>query len=147
MVLFDKIALIGVGLIGSSIAWAARRGRLAGHIAGYTPRPETLAARGAPALPICCMANFVSCVTDADLVVLAAPVGAYGALAAEIAPHLKPGAILTDVGSVKMAVVRDVGPACAGRRAFHSRPSHCRHRAIRDRKRVSPNCSTIAGAS
>ncbi len=49
-------------------------------------------------------------VRDADLVILCVPVGACGAIAAEIGPHLKPGAILTDVGSVKGAIVRDVGP-------------------------------------
>ncbi|MBZ0324841.1 MAG: prephenate/arogenate dehydrogenase family protein, partial [Alphaproteobacteria bacterium] len=51
-----------------------------------------------------------ACVAGADLVIVCAPVGAYAAIAAEIAPHLAPGAILSDVGSVKQAVIRDIGP-------------------------------------
>ncbi len=108
--LFQRIALIGIGLIGSSIAHAARRGGLVGHIACHarTQRSRDTALR----LGIADSAHdsAAEAVADADLVVLCAPVGTYGDIAATIAPRLKPGAILTDVGSVKQAVIRDVGP-------------------------------------
>ena len=108
--LFEKMALIGVGLIGSSMAHGARKERLARHIAGYARREETRAAAAKAGFADSLHGDLVSCVEDADLVVLASPVGAFGEIAREIGPHLQEGAILTDVGSVKMAVVRDVGP-------------------------------------
>ena len=108
--LFEKMALIGVGLIGSSMAHAARRAHLVKHIAGYAPRPETRAKAEKAGFCDSLHADIESTVKDADLVVLATPIGAYAKLAAEIAPHLKKGAILTDVGSVKSVVVRDIGP-------------------------------------
>jgi cyclohexadieny/prephenate dehydrogenase len=106
---FAKVALIGIGLIGSSIAHAARRGNLAGHIAGYAPgadeRERARKVGFADSLPD----SLSEAVGDADLVVLAAPVGAFSEITKEIAPHLKAGAIISDVGSVKTTVVRDVG--------------------------------------
>jgi cyclohexadieny/prephenate dehydrogenase len=108
--IFNKIALIGVGLIGSSIAHAARRRGLAGHIAGYVPRPETRAKAEKAGFADSLHAEIAPAVKDADLVVLATPIGTYASLAAAIAPHLEKGAILTDVGSVKGVVVRDIGP-------------------------------------
>jgi cyclohexadieny/prephenate dehydrogenase len=108
--LFEKVALLGIGLIGSSMAHAMRRGDLAGHIAGYARRPETQAAAKAVGFADSIHGDAASAVRDADLVVLATPVGAFGALAKDIASVLKPGAIVSDVGSVKTAVVRDVGP-------------------------------------
>jgi cyclohexadieny/prephenate dehydrogenase len=108
--LFTKVALIGVGLIGSSMAHAMRRGGLAAHIAGYAHNPSTLERAKKIGFASSMHGELGPCVRDADLVVLATPVGAYGALAKEIAPLLKQDAILSDVGSVKAAVVRDVGP-------------------------------------
>ena len=108
--MFSKVALLGVGLIGSSMAHAMRRGNLAGHIAGHTRRAETLEQARAVGFADSLHADAAGCVKDADLVVLATPVGTFGALAQQIAPHLAKGAILTDVGSVKSAVIRDVGP-------------------------------------
>src|SRR6266853_3865204 len=99
--IFEKIALIGVGLIGSSIAYASRRANLAGHIAGYAPRPETRTRAEKMGFADSLHAELEPAVQNADLVVLATPVGPYQALAELIAPHLKQGAILTDVGSVK----------------------------------------------
>ncbi len=108
--LFKHLALIGVGLIGSSIAHAARERNLVGHIS-CTARSE---ATRQTALDLGIVdsahASAGDAVTGADLVILCAPVGAYGAIAADISAHLSPGAILSDVGSVKQAVVRDVGP-------------------------------------
>lgn len=108
--LYDRVALIGLGLIASSMAHAIRQGGLAGEIVGYARSAETRAT----ALEI----GFVDRVTEtaaeavagADLVVLAVPVGAMGAIAAEIGPYLAPGATVTDVGSVKQAVIAAVDP-------------------------------------
>jgi cyclohexadieny/prephenate dehydrogenase len=108
--LFGKVALIGVGLIGSSMAHAMRRSGLAAHIAGYTHRVETLEKARAAGFADTLHDTLAPAVRDADLVVLATPVGAFGALARAMSGDLKRGAILSDVGSVKTAVVRDVGP-------------------------------------
>jgi cyclohexadieny/prephenate dehydrogenase len=108
--MFRKMTLIGAGLIGSSIAHAARRRDLVAHIAAYIPRAETRAKAEKAGFANSLHAELAPALKDADLVVLATPIGTYGALAAEIAPHLKPGAILTDVGSVKSVVIRDVAP-------------------------------------
>jgi cyclohexadieny/prephenate dehydrogenase len=108
--LFTKVALIGVGLIGSSMARSMRRGGVAAHIAGYVHKQETLERARKAGFANSLHTDLASAVRDADLVVLATPVGTFGTLAKEFAPHLKAGAILSDVGSVKTAVVRDVGP-------------------------------------
>jgi cyclohexadieny/prephenate dehydrogenase len=108
--LFGKVALIGIGLIGSSMAHAIRRADLAGHISGYARRPETLARARGIGFADTLTGSIPEAVKDADLVVLATPVGSFGEIAAEMAPHLKTGAIVSDVGSVKSAVLRDVGP-------------------------------------
>ena len=107
---FEKMALLGVGLIGSSMAHAARRKGLAGKISGYTRSPTTrdLARKVGFADEIC--DSVADAVKDADLVVLASPVGAFAALAEAAKPHLKKGAVLTDVGSVKSSVIKDVLP-------------------------------------
>jgi cyclohexadieny/prephenate dehydrogenase len=108
--IFDKVTLIGLGLIGSSMAHAMRRGGVTGHIAGYAHRAETLERARKAGFCNSYHSDLAECVTDADLVVLATPVGNYAALAEAVAPHLKKGSILSDVGSVKSAVIRDVGP-------------------------------------
>lgn len=118
----DKIAIIGLGLIGSSIAHAARRGRLARQIAGYDASDDVRMRAGKIGFCDTIPDSAAEAVTDADLVILCAPVGAYKAIAAEIAPHLKPGAILSDVGSVKGAVLRDVAPFVPA--GVHFIPAH-----------------------
>jgi cyclohexadieny/prephenate dehydrogenase len=107
---FTKVALIGVGLIGSSLAHAIRRGSLAAHIAGYSHTAGT--RKRAAELGFCHSIHEdpAEAVRDADLVVLCTPVGSFAQMAPMIAGALKPGSIVTDVGSVKMAVIRDVGP-------------------------------------
>jgi cyclohexadieny/prephenate dehydrogenase len=108
-VLYPRVALIGLGLIAGSMAHAMRAGGLAGEVVGHAKSAETRAA----ALELFCdrvCDTAAEAVQGADLVVLAVPVGAMGAIAAEIAPHLKPGAVVTDVGSVKGAVVEAVLP-------------------------------------
>jgi cyclohexadieny/prephenate dehydrogenase len=108
--IFTKVALIGVGLIGSSMAHAMRRAGLAAHIAGYVRSNETRDRAKKVGVANSLHLDIAEAVRDADLVVLATPVGTYGELAKEMAPGLRPGAIVSDVGSVKTAVVRDVGP-------------------------------------
>jgi len=108
--MFKRVALIGLGLIGSSISHASRRGGLAGEIVGSSATGETRRKAEDLGLVRVAYARAADAVKGADLVILCAPVGAYAAIAAEIGPHLAPGAIVTDVGSVKAAVVRDVAP-------------------------------------
>lgn len=107
---FDKVAIIGLGLIGSSIAHAARRAHLAKEIAGHDASADVLERAGKIGFCDTLHADIGAAVKDAQLVILCAPVGAYKSIAQAIAPHLAQGAILSDVGSVKGAVIRDVGP-------------------------------------
>ncbi|MFT4151799.1 MAG: prephenate/arogenate dehydrogenase family protein [Paracoccaceae bacterium] len=109
-VVYNRVALIGLGLIASSMAHAMKAGHLAGEIVGYAKTAETRAT--ALEIGICdrVCATAAEAVRGADLVVLAVPVGAMGEIAAEIAPHLAPGATVTDVGSVKQAVIDAVAP-------------------------------------
>ncbi|MGZ5999523.1 MAG: prephenate/arogenate dehydrogenase family protein [Rhizomicrobium sp.] len=120
--LFDRVAILGVGLIGSSIAHAMRRRHLSGHIVGYAHRAETLKRARKVGFADTLTDNAAKAVKGADLVILATPVGAFGALAKAISPHLKPGAIVTDVGSVKGAVIADVGPYIPN--GVHFIPAH-----------------------
>ena len=108
--MFTKVALVGVGLIGSSLAYAMRRGSLAAHIAGTAHTADVRKKAADRGFCHSIHEDPADAVRDADLVILCTPVGAFGSVAQEIAGALRPGAILTDVGSVKMAVVRDVGP-------------------------------------
>ncbi|GAB4259373.1 MAG: prephenate/arogenate dehydrogenase family protein [Pararhodobacter sp.] len=110
MAIYERVALIGLGLIASSMAHAMRRRGLAGHIAGHARSAETRAAALEIGFVDSVHETAFEAVRGADLVVLAVPVGAMGAVAAEIAPHLAPGATVTDVGSVKGAVIEAVGP-------------------------------------
>lgn len=108
--LFEKIALIGIGLIGSSLARVIRREGLARHIAISTRRPETLKRAENLQLGDSYSTDARTAVRDADLIIVSVPVGASGTVAEEIAPALKKGAILTDVGSTKQSVVAQMSP-------------------------------------
>lgn len=109
-VIFDRVALIGLGLIASSMGHAMKRHGLAGHVAGHAKSEATRAAALEIGFCQSVHATAAEAVQGADLVVLAVPVGAMGEVAAAIAPYLKPGAVVTDVGSVKQAVVAEVAP-------------------------------------
>ena len=109
-VIYDRVALIGLGLIASSMSHAIRRDGLAREIVGTARSAETRAVAVEIGLCDRVTETAAEAVEDADLVVLAVPVGAMGAVAAEIAPYLKRGATVTDVGSVKRAVIDAVGP-------------------------------------
>lgn len=108
--IYDRVALIGLGLIASSMAHAMRAGGLAGEIVGHAKSAETRAVAAEIGLCDRICDTAAEAVRGADLVVLAVPVGAMGAIAAEIAPHLAKGATVTDVGSVKQAVIEAVAP-------------------------------------
>ncbi|WP_425097610.1 prephenate/arogenate dehydrogenase family protein [Tropicibacter sp. S64] len=107
---YEKVALIGLGLIASSMFWAMRRGNVAGKVSGYARSSETreTARRIGLCDEVCDSAE--EAVRDADLVVLAVPVGAMGSVAQAIEPYLKKGATVTDVGSVKATVIEVVSP-------------------------------------
>lgn len=109
-IIFDRVCLIGLGLIGSSIGAGIHKFGLAKHVSGY--------ARSAATRKIARELGFVDSVhetaaqaaKDADLVIICAPVGAMESIAKEIAPILKPGCIVSDVGSVKKAVIAAIAP-------------------------------------
>ena len=105
-----RVALIGLGLIASSIAHAVRRGGLADEIAGHARSAETRGVARADELVDRVCESAAEAAEGADVVVLCVPVGAMGEVAAQIAPALKPGAIVTDVGSVKASVIEAVAP-------------------------------------
>ncbi|MFN3486199.1 MAG: prephenate dehydrogenase [Planctomycetota bacterium] len=112
------VAIVGLGQIGGSLAGALTRGRLA-RVLGVTRRPET--ARRARRLGLLAQAGTdLAAVSEADVVVLATPVRTLLAQIPRVAPLLRPGALLTDVGSTKAAVVREMlrwarrGPAVGG---------------------------------
>ncbi|MDY0871264.1 prephenate/arogenate dehydrogenase family protein [Dongia rigui] len=107
--LFQRIAIIGIGLIGSSLARAIAEQKLAGEIAIFDASAEARAAAHELTLGQV-VDSLAAAAKDADLVILATPIGAYADIGPALAPHLKKGAILTDVGSVKQAVIRDLGP-------------------------------------
>lgn len=109
--LFNRVALIGVGLIGSSIARIAREREDLARVVVANARTKTTLDR-VTELGIVdeCQIDPARAVEGADCVILCAPVGAYAALAEAIGPHLAPGTIVTDVGSTKQSVIRDIGP-------------------------------------
>ncbi len=109
-VIYERVALIGLGLIAGSMALAMRRAGLAGEVVGYAKSAETRAI--AREIDLCdrVAESAVDAVDGADLVVLCVPVGAMEAVAREIGPRLKPGATVSDVGSVKRTVIDAVGP-------------------------------------
>jgi cyclohexadieny/prephenate dehydrogenase len=108
--LFSRLALIGVGLIGSSIARAARASRLVGSIAATARSAQTRRRVMELGIADQVVDTNAAAVEGADLVIVCIPVGQCGAAAREIGPHLSPGAIVSDVGSVKARVVNDMAP-------------------------------------
>jgi cyclohexadieny/prephenate dehydrogenase len=106
---FSRVAILGVGLIGASIARATHGRGAGGEVALYDVDPLVRARASALGLGEV-FQRAAEAVVGADLVILAMPVGAMGAAAAEIGAHLAPGAIISDVGSVKGAVIEAVGP-------------------------------------
>ena len=107
--LFERIALIGFGLIGSSLARVVRRDGLARHIAVCARTRQTLDTAVKLGLADSVSLDCLDAVEGADLVMLCTPLGAYGEIAAAMAPRLKKGCIVSDVGSVKQVVLSEVG--------------------------------------
>jgi cyclohexadieny/prephenate dehydrogenase len=120
--LFNRLALIGVGLIGSSIARAARAQGAVREIAASARSDATRRRVAELGLADQVLESNAAAVAGADLVIVCAPVGACGEIAREIAPHLKAGAVISDVGSVKGAIVRDMGPELPAN--VHFVPAH-----------------------
>ncbi len=121
--LFRRLALLGIGLIGSSVARIAKaRGDLAVEIVANARTQASLDRVVELGIADRVELDPARAVEGADCVMLCAPVGAYAALAQAIAPHLAPGAILTDVGSTKQSVIRDVGPLVPA--GVHFVPAH-----------------------
>jgi cyclohexadieny/prephenate dehydrogenase len=121
--LFRRLTLLGVGLIGSSVARIAReRGDIADEIVVNARTQKTLDRVVELGIADRVEIDPGKAVEGADCVILCAPVGAFADLAAKIAPHLSPGCVLTDVGSTKQSVIRDVGPLVP--EGVHFVPAH-----------------------
>jgi cyclohexadieny/prephenate dehydrogenase len=120
--LFDKIAIIGLGLIGSSIARAARAQGAVRSIVATARSPRTRKRAVELGLADKVVETNAEAVERADLVIVCVPVGVCGAVAKEIGPHLAAGATISDVGSVKGSIVRDMGPHLP--KTVHFVPAH-----------------------
>src|ERR1700722_7815718 len=120
---FRRLALLGVGLIGSAGARIARqRGDIAAEIVVNARTQKTLDRVMELGFADRVELDPAKAVEGADCAMLCAPVGAFAGLAAQIAPHLAVGAVLTDVGSTKQSVIRDVGPLVPA--GVHFVPAH-----------------------
>jgi len=106
---FQKISIIGVGLLGGSIGLASRRRRLAREVAGFVRRRASLKDCERAAAVDYATTDLLAAVSSADLVILCTPLAQMRSLTEQFLPALKPGAIVTDVGSVKADVVREIG--------------------------------------
>jgi cyclohexadieny/prephenate dehydrogenase len=109
----ERLALIGVGLIGSSIARAAREFGAARHVAVMDSSQEVVGRASELGFADVATQDYAEAVRGADLVIVCTPVGACGDVAQSLAPHLEKGAVLSDVGSVKGAVVAQMTPHLA----------------------------------
>ncbi|MAJ20137.1 MAG: prephenate/arogenate dehydrogenase family protein [Paracoccaceae bacterium] len=121
-VVYNRVALIGLGLIASSMFWSIRRGNLANAVVGYAKSKKT--RETAKRIGLCdhVSDNLEETVNNADLVVLCIPVGVMSEVVAQIAPFLKAGSTLSDVGSVKKAVIDAVEPLVPAN--VHFVPAH-----------------------
>ncbi len=108
---FNQITIIGVGLQGASIAINARARGLARRIVGADASPAHVARALDLGLVDHATQDLGAAVADADCVFVAVPLGVMAAVGEAIAPYLKSGAIVTDTGSTKQSVIRDLGPA------------------------------------
>jgi cyclohexadieny/prephenate dehydrogenase len=109
-VMYNRVALIGLGLIASSMFWAMKRADLAGEVTGYARSPDTRDVAREIGLCDRVCDSAADAVAGADLIVLCVPIGVMADVTREIAGMLKPGAVVTDVGSVKRAVINAVEP-------------------------------------
>ena len=120
--LFDRVALIGIGHIGSSLARAIRAKELAGQVVACARTEQTRKAVEELEIVDGISLDPVETARGADLVMVCTPLGTYAELASQFGPVLEPGAIVSDVGSAKQSVIRDVGPHLPDR--VHLVPGH-----------------------
>ena len=120
--IFDKIAIIGLGLIGSSIVRAVATYKIADEVRVYDSDKQVLKTAKKLKLGDVICSSAAEATTEADLVILAIPVGAMASAATEIASSIKEGAIVTDTGSTKTSVVKDITPILP--KHCHFLPSH-----------------------
>jgi cyclohexadieny/prephenate dehydrogenase len=119
---FERLALIGVGLIGSSIARAARAQNAVRSIVATARSPATRRRVIELGIADQVVETNAAAAAGADLVIVSIPVGQCGAVAREIGAHLTPGAVVSDVGSVKAEVIRDMAPHLP--KSVHFVPAH-----------------------
>ena len=105
---FQKITIVGVGLLGGSIGLAVRRGKLAREVAGFVRRAASLKDCERAGAVDFATTDLLAAVSNSDLIILCTPLGQMRSLAQQFLPALKRGAIVTDVGSVKADVVREL---------------------------------------
>jgi len=115
---FRKITIIGVGLLGGSIGLTARKSHVAGEIAGFVRRPKTISECEKIGATDFTTTDLLAAVSNADLIILCTPLAQMHALVKQFLPALKRGAIVTDVGSVKSGVVRDLESVIAKAGAY-----------------------------
>ncbi|MDR3325946.1 MAG: prephenate/arogenate dehydrogenase family protein [Rhodospirillaceae bacterium] len=108
--LFEKVTIVGIGHIGSSIARVIKRDKLSDLIVALDSNLDHCVKAIELGIVDVANDNFVEAINDSDLIVLATPIGTYSDLITKIAPYLKTGTIVSDVGSVKTSVLRDVIP-------------------------------------
>ena len=119
----DKLTIIGTGLLGGSIGLAARARSLAKRVSALVRRPESVAECQAFGVADEVTLDLAEAVAGTDLIVLCTPISGMAALAKRTLPHLKPDAVVTDVGSTKQQLVAELTPLCAGA-AAHFVGSH-----------------------
>lgn len=120
--IYDKIAVIGIGLVGASVAIAAKHKKLAGHVASYDINADARDEARSLSIGDEICDEIESCVEEADLVILSVPVGAMADVMIKIAGSLKQGCVITDTGSTKSSVIKDVKPHVPA--GVHFIPSH-----------------------
>jgi len=120
--LFERVALIGVGLIGASLGLVLKREGLAGYVVGYARTHTTLDKALKLGIVDEAAADPAAAVAGADLVMLCTPVGAFAETVTAMAGHLKSGAVVSDVGSVKQAVIAGLSPLLP--ESVHLVPGH-----------------------
>ena len=119
-----KVTLIGVGLLGGSLGLALRKRGLAGEVSGYVRRESSIAECAQVGAVNSASTNLAETVRDAGLIVLCTPLAQMEELARAIVPHLRGGALVTDVGSVKAGLIRQLEPifSSAGAHFIGSHP-------------------------
>ncbi|HEY1717443.1 MAG TPA: prephenate dehydrogenase [Verrucomicrobiae bacterium] len=105
---FQKITIIGVGLLGGSIGLAAKKRRVAGEIAGFVRSKKSIAGCEKFGATDFATTDLLAAVSNSDLIILCTPLAQMPSIAKQFLPALKRGAIVTDVGSVKAGVVREL---------------------------------------